>query len=126
LLTDAGKKLVKQWASDVMATVGEDPRASAAASSSSCAAPPKEVDGFVANEELAELLEEMATTDLVNTGVVKAYKDDLAKKVVAKLHRARTWERTQAALERKARAARKVSTTPRKCRCAALLRLGHK
>ena len=86
------------------------------------AKPPKEVEGLEADEELGELLEEMATTDQVNTGDLKAYKDDLAKKVVAKLHRARTWERKQAALQKKARAARKVRTQPRKRRGAALLR----
>ena len=88
------------------------------------AAPPKEENGLGNDEELCGLIEEMAVTDQANTGDLKAYKENLSRKLVSKLQRQRAWERKQAAAEKRATAARKAAAAakPRKRRGAALLR----
>ena len=63
------------------------------------AAPPMEENGLEHDEELCGLIEEMAVTDQANTGDLKAYKEDLSRKLVSTLQRQRAWERKQAAFE---------------------------
>ena len=73
-------------------------------------------DPFENDEEIMELLEEMAISDQVNSQDVKAYRDELKTRTVRKLHKMRL----------ASRASRKAEVAARKTRKAAAKRMSKK